>query len=86
MLPSNQGFKRKLLQLIILTFAIISILITALILLQKTIKNHYTTQNEISSESMNLYSSTDEEYKFIEKASSMSSVRITTIPNDLIQP
>lgn len=84
--PSNQGFKRKLLQLIILTFVIISILIAALILLQKTIEKHYTTQNEISSESMNLYSSTNEEYKFMEKTSGMSSVHITMIPNDLIQP
>ena len=86
MQPSNQGFKRRLLRLIIFTFVIIAILVTVLILLQKKVENHYTAQKEISSELMDLYKSTDEEYKFIEKVSGVSSLHTTMIPNDLIQP
>lgn len=83
--PSNHPFKRKLLRLIIFALVIISILIIVLLLLQQTVEKHYTTQKEASSEYINVYKSPDEEYRFIEKKHSPSSIHPTMIPDNLTQ-
>jgi uncharacterized protein YpmS len=85
MLPSNHPFKKKLLRLIIFALLIIGILIVVLLLLQQTVEKHYTTQKETSSEWINLYKSPDEEYRFMEKERSLSSIHPTMIPDNLIQ-
>lgn len=85
MQSSNSHFRKKLLRLIIFALVIIGILILVLLLLQETVEKHYTTQQEGSKVSINLYKSPDEEYKFIEKQSNLSSIHTTTIPNHLIQ-
>ena len=56
-----------------------------LLLLQKTVEKHYTTEMEASPAAIELYKSLDEEHKFIEKESNLSSIHTTMIPNDLIQ-
>ncbi|BFG70993.1 hypothetical protein KACHI17_18740 [Sediminibacterium sp. KACHI17] len=61
------------------------ILVVLLLMLQKTVEKHYTTENESSPETIEVFKSPDEEYKFMEKVSNRSSVHSTTIPNDLIQ-
>lgn len=85
MQPSHPNFKRKLLRLIIFAVIIIGILVGVLLLLQETVERHYTTEHETSSTSMQLYKSFDEEHKFMEQGSHLSSIHITMIPNDLIQ-
>ncbi len=85
MQPSHPNFKRKLLRLLIFAVIIIGILVGVLLLLQETVERHYTTEHETSSTSMQLYKSFDEEHKFMEQGSHLSSIHITMIPNDLIQ-
>lgn len=81
MQPLNQEFKRKLFRLIIFALVIIGILIVVLVLLQQSVEKHYTTQKESTSESMQLYKSADEEYRFIGSENSFSSIHTTMIPD-----
>lgn len=85
MQSSNSHFKKKLLQLILFAVVTMGILVVLLLMLQKTVEKHYTTENESSPETIEVFKSPDEEYKFMEKVSNRSSVHSTTIPNDLIQ-
>lgn len=85
MQPLHPNFKRKLLRLLIFAVIIISILVVVLLFLQKTVERHYTTEHEASSTTIQLYKSFDEEHKFMEKGSHLSSIHTTMIPNDLIQ-
>lgn len=85
MQPLHPNFKRKLLRLLIFAVIIIGILVVVLLFLQKTVERHYTTENEASSTTIQLYKSFDEEHKFMEKVSHLSSIHTTMIPNDLIQ-
>lgn len=85
MQPLQPNFKRKLLRLIIFAVILIGILVAVLLLLQKTVERHYTTENKVSSTIIQLYKSFDEEHKFMERTSNLSSIHATMIPNDLIQ-
>lgn len=85
MQSSNSHFKKKLLRLILFAVVTMGILVVLLLTLQKTVEKHYTTQNQSSPETIEVFKSPDEEYKFMEKVSNRSSVHSTTIPNDLIQ-
>lgn len=85
MQSSNSHFKKKLLRLILFAVVTMGILVVLLLTLQKTVEKHYTTQNQSSPETIEVFKSSDEEYKFMEKVSNRSSVHSTTIPNDLIQ-
>jgi hypothetical protein len=85
MQSSNSHFKKKLLRLILFAVVTMGILLVLLLTLQKTVEKHYTTQNQSSPETIEVFKSPDEEYKFMEKVSNRSSVHSTTIPNDLIQ-
>ncbi|WP_353548631.1 hypothetical protein [Sediminibacterium sp. KACHI17] len=85
MQSSNSHFKKKLLRLILFAVVTMGILVVLLLMLQKTVEKHYTTENESSPETIEVFKSPDEEYKFMEKVSNRSSVHSTTIPNDLIQ-
>jgi sensor histidine kinase regulating citrate/malate metabolism len=85
MQSTHQHFKRKLLRLIIFAVVIIGILVIVLLFLQKTVEKHYTTEMEASTIAIELYKSPDEEHKFMEKGSNLSSIHETMIPNDLIQ-
>ncbi len=81
----NQHFKKKLLRLIIFAVITIGILVLVLLLLQETVERHYTTESKLPSNTIQLYKSVDEEYKFMEKGDNLSSIHPTMIPNDLIQ-
>lgn len=85
MQSSHQHFKKRLLRLIIFAVVTIGILVVVLLLLQKTVEKHYTTEMEASPAAIELYKSLDEEHKFIEKESNLSSIHATMIPNDLIR-
>jgi hypothetical protein len=85
MQSSNSHFKKKLLRLILFAVVTMGILVVLLLTLQKTVEKHYTTQNQSSPETIEVFKSPDEEYKFMEKVSNRSSIHSTTIPNDLIQ-
>ena len=85
MQPLHPNFKRKLLRLLIFAVIIIGILVVVLLFLQKTVERHYTTENKASSTGIQLYKSFDEEHKFMEKGSHLSSIHTTMIPIDLIQ-
>jgi len=81
MQPQKEHFKRKIFRLLLFALVITSILIIALLLLQKSVEKHYTTQEEEASESIELYKSADEEYRFIGSKKSVSSIHSNMIPD-----
>lgn len=77
----DQHFRRKLLYLIIFIIVITGILIVSLVWFQKSVEHHYTIQEKQSSESIELFNSPDEEYKYIGKAGALSLIHKSMIPD-----
>ena len=78
---SDQHFRKKLFYLVIFIIVITGILIVSLVWFQKSVERHYTIQTQEPSESIELFSSPDEEYKVIGKAGTLSSMHRSMIPN-----